>query len=581
MNTDIKAVQIIVSLLKQNNICHIVISPGTRHVPLVHCVEMDSFFKCYSIVDERSAAYFALGLSEELDEPVCFTCTSSTASCNYMPAMQEAYEKGIQLVALTSDKGRYLRYHGLSQSIDQVDMYTPYCKYAVDTPIVNNSDDYWYCNRLVNEALLELNHHGKGPVQINFLEPLSIMKLSEFKDGDIPTTRKISRIEGSINWKQWVDYLKNKKRILVICGQYYNDNDKLSMSLQKFFESYNCVITYDNFSNIHGEGFFLSPLVCQTMNYNEIAQTLPDLVITYGSKVYSDIMNCVSGKGIEQWDINPEGRLYDSTKSLKYIFECKPQTFFESVSNVNQKNDLSYYNLWANIGASRSNDISVYSNYYVAKNVIDSAPAGTLIHASVLNSMKFTNYCNLKDGTIAFGNISADGIDGALSTFMGQAAVWKGISLLVIGDLSFLYDLNAFKNCTNPNFRILLINNKAGGEFHYNISKKRIDTLDRHIAAAHHSVFENVMDLGCVKYMHASNKEELKNTIVEFYKASDKPIVLEVFTDANSDGENLRQFLGSNTLATRRAKLSKVIQGLLGENIMNLLKKNLNGLRKH
>ena len=155
MNTEIKAIQIIVSLLKQNNISHIVISPGTRHVPLVHCVEMDSFFKCYSIVDERSAAYYALGLSEELDEPVCFTCTSSTASCNYMPAMQEAYERGIQLVALTSDKGRYLRYHGLSQSIDQVNMYEPYCKYAVDTPIVNNSEDYWYCNRLVNEALLE------------------------------------------------------------------------------------------------------------------------------------------------------------------------------------------------------------------------------------------------------------------------------------------------------------------------------------------------------------------------------------------------------------------------------------------
>ena len=164
---------------------------------------------------------------------------------------------------------------------------------------------------------------------------------------------------------------------------------------------------------------------------------------------------------------------------------------------------------------------------------------------------------------------------------MGQAAAREGISLLVIGDLSFLYDLNAFRNCTNPNFRILLINNQAGGEFHYNIGKKRIDTLDRHIAAAHHSVFETVMDLGDVKYMHASNKEELKNTIVEFYKVSDKPVVLEVFTDANSDGENLRQFLASNNVLTGRAKISKAIRGLLGENIMNLLKKNLNGLRKH
>lgn len=82
MKTDIKAVQIIISLLKQNDIHHFVISPGTRHVPLVHCVEMDPFFTCYSVVDERSAGYFALGLSESLDKPVCVTCTSSTATCN-------------------------------------------------------------------------------------------------------------------------------------------------------------------------------------------------------------------------------------------------------------------------------------------------------------------------------------------------------------------------------------------------------------------------------------------------------------------------------------------------------------------
>ena len=100
----------------------------------VHIVEMDPFFRCYSIVDERSAAFFALGLSEALDEPVGFACTSATASCNYMPAMKEAYERNIQLVALTSDKQRYQRFHGVSQVINQVDMFAPYCRYAVDLP---------------------------------------------------------------------------------------------------------------------------------------------------------------------------------------------------------------------------------------------------------------------------------------------------------------------------------------------------------------------------------------------------------------------------------------------------------------
>ena len=122
MRTDIIQIQQIVSLLKQYNIKHLVLSPGTRHVPLVHIVEMDSFFHCYSVVDERSAAYVALGLAEALGQPVGFACTSATATCNYMPAMKEAFERNIQLVALTADKQRYIRFHGASQVINQVDM---------------------------------------------------------------------------------------------------------------------------------------------------------------------------------------------------------------------------------------------------------------------------------------------------------------------------------------------------------------------------------------------------------------------------------------------------------------------------
>ena len=127
MYTHIKQVQIIVSLLKQYNIRHLVISPGTRHVPLVHAVEIDSFFTCFSVVDERSAGFVALGLAESINAPVCVVCTSATATCNYLPAMQEAFERNIPLIALTSDRARYQRFHGENQCINQVDMYKPFC----------------------------------------------------------------------------------------------------------------------------------------------------------------------------------------------------------------------------------------------------------------------------------------------------------------------------------------------------------------------------------------------------------------------------------------------------------------------
>ena len=111
MYSNIPGVQILLSLLKQHNIKHLVISPGTRNTALVHSVECDDFFTCYSVVDERSAGFFALGLSEELDVPVCVTCTAATATCNYMPAIKEAYERNIQLIALTADQDTYSKFH--------------------------------------------------------------------------------------------------------------------------------------------------------------------------------------------------------------------------------------------------------------------------------------------------------------------------------------------------------------------------------------------------------------------------------------------------------------------------------------
>ena len=123
MYTKILNVQIILSLLKQHGIRHLVLSAGTRHVPLAHSVENDSYFICYSVVDERSAAYFALGLSKELGEPVAIACTSSTATCNYTPAVAEAYYQRIPLLILTGDRDPYRLGQLEDQMINQVDMY--------------------------------------------------------------------------------------------------------------------------------------------------------------------------------------------------------------------------------------------------------------------------------------------------------------------------------------------------------------------------------------------------------------------------------------------------------------------------
>ena len=167
MYTELKTYQYIIALLKEYGIKHCVLSAGSRNVPFVHSIEEDPYFHCYSVVDERSAGYFALGIAQELNEPVVISCTSSTATCNYWPPVAEAFYQGVPLVVLTSDRDPEMLGQWEDQMIDQVGMYDRHVRKSVNLPIINNYDDEIYCQRLINEALLELNHHGTGPVHIN------------------------------------------------------------------------------------------------------------------------------------------------------------------------------------------------------------------------------------------------------------------------------------------------------------------------------------------------------------------------------------------------------------------------------
>lgn len=168
MYTELKSYQIIIALLKKWGIRHCVLSAGSRNVPFVHSIEKDDFFKCYSVVDERSAGYFALGLAQQIQEPVVISCTSSTATCNYWPPVAEAFYQGVPIIIMTSDRNPAMLGQWEDQMIDQVGMFDRHVRKSVNLPSeINNQDDWIYCQRLVNEALLELNHHGSGPIHIN------------------------------------------------------------------------------------------------------------------------------------------------------------------------------------------------------------------------------------------------------------------------------------------------------------------------------------------------------------------------------------------------------------------------------
>ena len=583
MYTHIKNVQILISLLKQYGIKHIVLSPGTRNTAFSHSIDNDDDFKCYSVVDERSAGFFALGLAESLNEGVCVSCTAATATSNYLPAIKEAYERGFKLIALTADRDRYGMFHMEDQCIDQIDMFHGYVKKSVHMPIIKNDQDYWYCNRVCNEALQCINHNGGGPIQINYDMSFGVSEIAMTTVKNLPRTRKIKRItEDVADWKKIAEILKTKQRILVVCGSDYINSDRLKTALLEFSKKYNCAVLYDNFSNIASSqsDVYLNPgPIAQVMSEEEKKSLKPDLILSFGNIYYGTVKDFLPmfAKEIAHWEVSIDGQLNDGFHCLTHVFEMRPEVLFENLSAYgSETNNKKYFQKWL----ARYNQISFdnipFTHFKVIRTICSSLPTYSLLHTSVLNAIRFSNYSNLSPGVVSFANIGADGIDGALSTFIGQSKSTQTLSFLLIGDLSLLYDANSLMLDLPCNVRIIVINNYAGAEFHRNFGRE-IENVNQYIAAGHKTRICQCAPMSNATYFSAENDEELSIAITELIKDDGNAKILEVFTDAKTDGATLNQFWDSNRHASSKTKIKNFIKKSIGiqnlEHIKKLLKR--------
>ncbi|MCF2653182.1 2-succinyl-5-enolpyruvyl-6-hydroxy-3-cyclohexene-1-carboxylic-acid synthase [Anaeromassilibacillus senegalensis] len=623
MYTKIKNVQILVSLLKQHNIRHLVLSAGTRHVPLAHSVENDEFFKCYSIVDERSAGYFALGLAKELGEPVAIACTSSTATCNYVPPIAEAYYQKVPLLVLTGDRDPYLLDQLEDQMINQVDMYKNFCKKCVSLPIVETEKDIWYCQRLINEAILELDHHGKGPVQINFPINQSIEDIADASVPELPMYNKIERCEVGKAQEKWLEKaakLKKAKRILVVCGSAVPASESLKNSMDAFAERYNCVISTEYLSNVHCKNELNTYLVCEAITANVLKKMGPDVVIFFGGNFISRIkvMLRVIKDTCESWVINDDGAIVDPFQNLTNVFECSPEYFFDFFAEANPKgkNDRELHDEFVCLRdkinmpdvdklAQRVNQLAIgdakfkklpppegkdllSENYlsaflaiYKLSKVI---PNDSLLHLSILNSTRIMQMFDLDNSIAVYSNIGTDGIDGSMSTFLGQSIMHPDKQcFLVIGDLSFFYDMNSIGiRHIGSNVHILLVNNGGGAEFYFSMGPERLPNIDMHISAAHQNSAKNWVLSNNFRYLTAANADQFAEVLPKFISTDeDKPVVLEIFTNKADDIKVLKGFrrlIHQENLADK-VKTNPVVQQIVqteaGQSVKNIIKSGL------
>ncbi len=565
-----KHVQILIALLKANNIRKIIASPGTTNITFVASVQSDSFFEIYSAADERSAAYIACGLSAESGEAVVLSCTGATASRNYYPGLTEAYYRKLPILAITASQSLSHTGGYFPQFIDRSVVAKDVVKHSVAIEPIDCRDDEWKVTNQINVALLELFHNGGGPVHINCITRYS----RDFSVKELPQVRVIKRYQINDEFPKIP-----KGKIGIYVGSHPKFSDDLTTKIDKFCGINNAVVFCDHTSNYKGKYKVLNSLIGSQDNFYSAVFDL-DLLIYIGS--VSGEYTRVKGKNV--WRVSVDGELRDVFGKTTKIFQMEETDFFAQYQEGVMGND-SFLEECHEVYNRIYNKIPElpFSNIWCAKQISQRLPENSVLHLGILNTLRSWNFFDIPDSVLAYSNVGGFGIDGNISSLIGASlADSKKLYFGILGDLAFFYDLNSLGNHhVGKNVRIMLINNGRGTEFrNYNHFAQRFnEDADAYMAAAGHYgnksqtlIKHYAEDLG-YEYLSASNKESFIMASERFLTKdlTERPMIFEIFTESKDESDALYTIRNLEIVASLRGK--NIVKKIVGDKGVGFVKK--------
>lgn len=575
--------QILVSLLKQHGIRKVIASPGTTNITFVASVMNDSFFEVYSSVDERSAAYMAVGMAEETGEAVVLSCTGATASRNYIPGLTEAYYRKLPVLVVTATQNENRVGHLIPQVIDRSQQPKDCCVHSEHVPVPRDANDEWDATIRLNRAVLALTHRGGGPVHINLATNYS----RDFSVKELPVARCIRRYIPDDELP-----VLPKGRIGILVGNHRPWSVSLVEAINCFCEFYGAVVFCEHASNYTGPYRVYNAILNQQSLYKKHSFRT-DVLIHIGE--VSGYGNGACGHAVEVWRVNEDGELRDPYHKLTKVFEMKEETFFRRYAALADERTEQKQAGEAWLGQCRVEYQKLqaaipdlpFSNIWVAQQTAHRLPEGCVLHLGILNSLRAWEMFDVPTSVQGNGfvNTGGFGIDGCMSSMIGGAIARPDqLHFLVIGDLAFFYDLNSLGNRhVGNNLRILLINNGKGTEFrNYNHPAAQFGKdADKYMAAAGHYGNKSLQlvrhyaeDLG-YEYMQASCKEEYMGHLERFLtpELTEKSILFEVFTNNEDESDALK--LMSTLIEDSMMKIKQDLKSMMSQPAKNLLKKVL------
>lgn len=547
MFTDKQSILQLAALLIEHEVKNVVLCPGSRNSPLVHTFVNHPFFHCHSVTDERSAGFFALGLALHGGKPAAVVCTSGTALLNIHPAVAEAFYQQVPLVVISADRpgARIGQMDG--QTVPQSHVFGSLVKKSVNLPEGNTGEDRVYCNRLINEALMELNHHGKGPVHINV--PLA-EPLFRFTTDKLPEVRVITRYQGlnvyDKDYNELIARLNRYNRRMMVVGQMtliYLFEKKISKLIYKHF-----AWLTEHLSNrtIPGLPIRNFDALLYMLSEEEREKMKPELVITYGGHTVSKRLKKFlrNHPPKEHWHVSLDGEVVDQFDALTTVIEIDPFEFIEKIAPLMENKPCPYPQLWESLSRRIETPRFAYSEMAAIGRLIDLLPVPAALHIGNSSPIRYAQLFNLPEEVEVLANRGTAGIDGSLSTALGYTSASDKPNFIILGDLSFFYDMNALWNAyIRPNVRILLINNGGGEIFQAIPGFDMPEETRRYVTATHSTSAKGwALERG-FEYLEARDDNSLESALPVLTQAeSEKPILLEVFTDKEEDIRLLKEY---------------------------------------
>lgn len=526
----------------QYGVRHAVMSPGSRNAPLTLSFARNEKIKKWIIPDERSAGFIALGIAQEVNQPVVLCCTSGTAVLNYAPAVAEAYYRQIPLIVLSADRPPELIDQRDGQTIRQFEVLKNHCKLSIQLSIIS-SEPSVYTERLSDGIKYSISE-PPGPVHINipFREPFypdtsSSLTFSLAAKKWKPPTR--SNVENPMLPK-----LPKVSRILVIIGQHEPDSSLIELVNQL---AATIPIVKSPLNNLQAGIDVVDAFID---NQQEL---VPELLITSGLSVLSKKLKLfLRRNNIKHHFHFDENGIYVDT------YQSAPSLIHESIASylkAIQETDIepTYFNAWYTYQKQAIRGIdgfiakSTYSEVKCAYSIFKSTPTDVVLHLSNSMPVRYADLFGHLINQLCRSNRGTSGIDGCTSTTVGNALVSDKINLLLTGDLAFLYDRNAFfHNYNVPNLRIIVLNNMGGGIFRLIEGPSSLPELETYFETRHHKTAEYICMENQIDYCKVNSEEDLADALNGFFDPSDSCKLIEVFTNPEvnqKEYKNLRNYI--------------------------------------